>query len=89
MCLRTFEPANDGRDAARLDGRGGCEADGVVGEIIPYPCFIEPPSTPGETRIRVKPAKNAETGMISGDFANCWKWTFPGLEFLGALAANS
>jgi hypothetical protein len=30
-CLRTFEPANARLDAARRAGRGGCEADGVVG----------------------------------------------------------
>src|SRR4030066_58171 len=30
MCLRTFEPANDRRDAARRDGRGAREASGVV-----------------------------------------------------------
>ena len=31
MCLRTFEPANARRDAARRAGRGACEAGGVVG----------------------------------------------------------
>ena len=35
MCLRTFEPANDSRDAARLDGRGGAVGDGVVGVHMP------------------------------------------------------
>src|SRR3970040_82721 len=33
------EPANDSRDAARLDGRGGCDADGVVtwAALLPPP----------------------------------------------------
>ena len=34
--LRTFEPANDRLDAARRAGRGGCEADGLVGAFLMF-----------------------------------------------------
>jgi hypothetical protein len=68
-CLRTFEPANARLDAARRAGRGGCEADGVVGghpsslipqESPPMPVLSLSKGTPinADTRVSVSGLPN-------------------------------